>query len=259
MRHKLLAAAVAAMSLAACARSVTPPAPAAPTAVAGQQLDLPLSPALLKAPFTTSAGQRVSLASFAGKVVVISDAMTLCQESCPLDTANIVSAARSVEHSAMGSKVEFISITVDPKRDTPAQLAAYRRLFSPAPTNWILLTASAQTLTALWKRLGVYIKIVPDTPPAPKNWLTGKPLTYDITHTDGVFFLNQQSKERFILAGTPHLAAGDTLPKTLKDFLSAEGRQELAHPEDGFWSSTEVLQVLSWLTQHHIAQSSAPK
>ncbi|MEO6886843.1 MAG: SCO family protein, partial [Jatrophihabitantaceae bacterium] len=196
---------------------------------------------------------------FAGKILVISDLMTLCQESCPLDTANMVSAARTIEQSALGSKVEFLSITVDPARDTPSRLAAYKRLFSSAPANWTLLTASPPTLTALWKRLGVYIKIVPDTPPAPKDWLTGLPLTYDITHTDAVFFLDSQSKERFLLAGTPHLAVGTTLPKTLEGFLSPQGLQDVAHPEDGFWSATEVLQVLSWLTKHPIAQPSAAK
>ncbi|MEO9222893.1 MAG: hypothetical protein ABI251_14190, partial [Mycobacteriaceae bacterium] len=92
MRYRILAAAVLAMSLCACGRSATPTAPAVPSAVAGQQLDSSLSPALLNATFTTSAGQQVSLASFAGKILVISDLMTLCQESCPLDTANMVSA-----------------------------------------------------------------------------------------------------------------------------------------------------------------------
>lgn len=254
MRYRLLAVALA-MSLCACggSGSATPTTPAVPVALAGQQLDLPLSDALLNATFTTSSGQHVSLASFAGKTLVISDLMTLCQASCPLDTANVVAAARTIEHNRLGSKVEFLSITVDPARDTPTQLAAYKQLFSPAPANWILLTASPATLAALWKRFGVYIKIVPDTPPAPKNWRTGLPLTYDITHTDGVFFLGPQSKERFLLAGTPHLAAGTTLPKTLTGFLSAEGRQNVAHPEDGFWSSADVLQVLAWLTKHPIA------
>ncbi len=260
MRYRLLTVAALAVSLCACGASTTPTAkptaPARPRGLAGQQTDLPLSNALLNATLTTSAGQHVSLASLAGKTLVLSDLMTLCQESCPLDTANMVSAARTIDKGPLASKVLFLSITVDPARDSPTQLAAYKNLFSPAPANWLLLTASPATLTALWKRLGVYIKIVPDTPPAPKNWRTGQPLTYDITHTDAVFFLNSQGQERFLLAGTPHLSAGDTLPKTLTGFLSAQGRQDVAHPEGGLWSSTEVLQVLSWLGKHPTAQPS---
>ena len=57
---------------------------------------------------------------------MISDVMTLCQESCPLDTANVVAAARPVERAGLDSKVVFLSITIDPGRDTVAQLAAYR-------------------------------------------------------------------------------------------------------------------------------------
>lgn len=254
MRYQLLAATALAISLCACGGSDTPATPGVPSAVAGQQTDRSLSAELLNATFTTSEGHRVRLASFAGKTLVLSDLMTLCQESCPLDTANMVSAARTFEHNALASKVVFISITVDPARDTPPRLAAYKRLFSPAPANWIVLTASRPTLNALWKRLGVYVKIVPDTPPGPKDWLTGLPLTYDITHTDAVFFFDPQIRERFLLAGTPHLAAGTTLPKTLDGFLSPQGRQNVAHPEDGLWSSTEVLQVLSWLTKHPVAK-----
>ena len=222
--------------------------PAAPGPDVGQQLDQTLPAAVLQAPLTTSAGQRVTLASLAGKVVVISDMMTLCQETCPFDTANVVAAARAVEAAGLGDRVEFLSITVDPTRDTTAQIAAYRKLFPHPPTDWLTVTAAPQTLSQLWADLGVYIEKVPDSPPYPRNWANGAPLTYDITHSDEVFALDDTGHERFILEGAPTVSAGTPLPESLRTFLDADGRKALVAPDALAWTLPQELQVLSWLT-----------
>jgi protein SCO1/2 len=190
---------------------------------------------------------------FTGKVVVISDMMTLCQETCPLDTANVVAAARAVERAGLGRKVEFLSITVDPKRDTAMRLVAYRRLFTPVPTDWMTLTGTPSQLAALWKHLGVYTKKAPDTPPAPRDWLTGKPLTYDITHSDELFFLDERSHERLLLEGAPHLAPGTKLPRTLDRFLDPTGHRNVTNPDPAAWTLPQELHALAWLTGHPIS------
>ena len=236
--------------MAGCAARSQPPAPGPDV---GQQLDQTLPAALLQASLTTSAGQRVTLESLAGKVVVISDMMTLCQETCPFDTANVVAAARAVEAAGLGDRVEFLSITVDPARDTPAQIAAYRKLFPHPPADWLTLTAAPQTLKQLWADLGVYIQKVPDTPPYPRNWATGAPLTYDITHSDEVFALDDTGHERFILEGAPTVSAGTPLPNALRTFLDADGRKALAAPDALAWTLPQELQVLSWLTGSSVA------
>lgn len=205
-RVEMLAAGLAASALlAACDSGSHAPAPPGPSV--GQQLDATVPAAVRDSVLVSASGQRVDLASFADKVVVVSDMMTLCQETCPLDTANVVAAARAVERAGLGDRVEFLSISIDPARDTPQRLAAYRRLFAPAPGDWLTLTGTPATLTTMWKDLGVWIQKVPDTPPAPRDWLTGKPLTYDLNHSDEVFFLDPHGHERFLLEGAPHLAS----------------------------------------------------
>jgi cytochrome oxidase Cu insertion factor (SCO1/SenC/PrrC family) len=47
--------------------------------------------------------------------------------------------------------VQFVQLTIDPARDTPARLAAYRQLFRPVPRNWSTLTGPAATISAIWK------------------------------------------------------------------------------------------------------------
>lgn len=246
----VVATALSAAALAGCSsggQHAASGGPAAPGSSVGQQLSKSLPEALLQTPLVTSTGRHLTVGSLAGKVVVISDMMTLCQETCPLDTAEVVAAARAVEKSGLGDRVVFLSITVDPKRDTASRLAAYRRQFAPAPADWLDVTGPAGSLAALWRDLGVYTERVPDTAPAPRDWLTGRPLTYDITHSDEVFFVDTGQHERFLLEGPPHLSAGSTLSATLRRFLDASGRRNLTHPHASSWTAAQELQVLGWL------------
>jgi protein SCO1 len=248
-----LAGTVAMVALAGCGGG--PAGEPAPGPMVGTRLDAALPASVLQVPLVTSTGRTVRLSDFAGKVLVISDVMTLCQETCPLDTANVVAAARQVEAAGLGDKVEFLSITVDPERDTPVRLAAYRRLYGHAPPDWVTLTGDPASLALFWHVLGVYIQRVPDTPPGPKDWLTGKPLTYDITHSDELFFVGAQQRERFLLDGAPHVAAGAPIPKSIRAFMDAQGRANIAHPDPQAWTLPQELQVISWLTDHHIVGS----
>ncbi|MGH3472501.1 MAG: SCO family protein [Nocardioidaceae bacterium] len=225
----------------------------APSAQVGTQMNTTLPSALLHLKLVDSRGQTHQLADYAGKVVVISDEMTLCQQTCPLDTTTVTQIARAVDAAGLGKQVVFLSITVDPQRDTPAQLAAYRKLFTPVPSNWLTLTGSSGAIDSLWHTLGVYLQRVPDKPPLPTNWRTGQKLHYDIDHSDEVFFIDASGHERFVLEGVPHVNSVAAIPKKLYDYLNAKGRQGAAHPKSTAWTEAQALQVISWLTQHEVS------
>lgn len=229
-----------------------PPTPTDSYQPGAQEMHRQVPQPVLGTSLVSASGKKLDLTSFPGKVLVISDVMTLCQETCPLDTANVVAAARAVEAAGLDDRVEFLSITVDPDRDTPPRLAAYERLFAPVPRNWATLTGTSTAIAALWRYLGVYTERVPDDPPAPVDWLTGKPLTYDITHTDAVFFLDSTGTERFLLDGHPYVARGTTLPPTLHKFLNASGVENLDNPGPGTWSVGDALKALGSLLGREI-------
>jgi cytochrome oxidase Cu insertion factor (SCO1/SenC/PrrC family) len=231
------------------------PAPAPPPASIGTRLDGPVPATILQLPLIDSTGRQVSLASFHSRIIVINDLTTLCQETCPLDTANLVAAARAVDRAGLGDRIEFLSITVDPRRDSPAQLAAYRQLYSPAPPDWAAVTGSAADLSTLWKYLGVYYKQVPEDNPSATNWRTGEKLTYDVNHADELFFLDPTGHERFIMDGPGHVEADSALPAPMYSFLNDEGHQKLDHPEGDAWTVAQALRVLSWLAHHDISGS----
>lgn len=258
--RRTLSALVAAglLALAACGSSTTNGAggssgaatgseSSAPKIYGGTPMSEPLPAALLDMPLTDSTGKTVHLSDFRGKTVVISDSMTLCQESCPIDTATMLAAARSYLASAPDpSNVVFLTITVDPQRDTPAQLAAYRQQYVGAASQlpqWQLLTGSPTDIAALWKHFGVWVKKVKQDDVV-HNWRTGALLTYDIDHSDELFFLDGTGNERYILDGMPSLGSGK-VPAKIQRFLSEDGRKN--EMKDKGWTAPQAVSVLHWL------------
>jgi protein SCO1/2 len=227
---------------------------AAPGASVGTQLDAALPASILNLPLEDENGRPVTLGSFRGKTLMISDTMTLCQETCPLDTEDLVQTARALDADGLASNVEFLTITIDPTRDTPAQLAAYRRLYTPTPANWATLTGSASAIAQLWKYFGVYIEKVPEGTPPDVNWRTGQKLTYDLDHSDEIFFIDGRQNERFLLEGMGHVAPGTTLPPVMQKYLDAQGQLNLTASADDGWTVPQALQTLSWLLQRPLAQ-----
>ena len=204
--------------------------------------------ALEHAAFLDQDGRTVRLADLIGKTLVIQDVMTLCQELCPIDTSTFVQAASDyAAGAAHPADVVFLSITVDPEQDTPAQLAAYRRQYVGAPANlpqWRLLTGAPREVRALWHFLGVWVHRVPQDEKV-RNWRTGRPLTYDVQHSDEAFFIDPSGRERYILDGMPTLG-GATVPPDLQRFMSAEGRRN--EMTSSGWTAAQAVGVLDWLT-----------
>ncbi len=213
----------------------------------GTPTDQALPRAIVDLPLTDSSGKTVHLADFAGRTVVLSDNMTLCQETCPMDTATLVQTARDEDATAARDKVVYLSVTVDPVRDTPAQLAAYRKLFLPPPANWKTLTGSPTVIHQLWSYLGVWRQKVPAGPGAsPKNWRTGQRLTYDISHSDEVFFIDARGHERFLLEGPPAAPKG-SIPATIYRFMSDTGHKNATSPPTSAWTEAQAKEVLDSL------------
>ncbi len=167
--------------LAACgsAGGAPPPPPASQGIVQNR--------AIPSIPLISSSGASTSLAAYRGKYIVMAPFLTLCQDECPLVTGAFIALQRDVDAAGLAQKVVFMEITVDPRRDTPARLTAYSKEFG---ADWPLLTGTPVNLDALWKYLGVSVQIVPEEQPPKIDWLTGKPLTYDVDHTDGYFLID---------------------------------------------------------------------
>jgi cytochrome oxidase Cu insertion factor (SCO1/SenC/PrrC family) len=244
MRRLVAAAAFgsAFLTLAACGSS-----PSVPNISGGSQLDAVLPTQIANMALTNQDGKTVHLADFKGKTILVQDTMTLCQEQCPIDTATFVGLAKQYTQSAEAAKdVVFLTITVDPARDDPAQLAAYRDVYAPGKGSlpqWQLLTGSPSDIAALWKYFHVYIEKVPSDG-AVRNWRTGARLTYDIQHGDDVFFIDGSLRQRYLLDGMPSL--GGTIPATIKAFMGA-GSGMGGNMKMSNWTVADGMSVLGWM------------
>jgi cytochrome oxidase Cu insertion factor (SCO1/SenC/PrrC family)/thiol-disulfide isomerase/thioredoxin len=185
--------------------------------------------------------------------VVLAPFMTLCHEVCPMTTAALSQVTRDLGRVGAGGQVAVIEVTDDPWRDTPARLRAYRRLTG---TNLTLLTGSQVAIRQLWRFFGVYFRRVPQGNPPDVDWITHKPETFDVQHSDAVFFLDPAGQERILDEGMPDV--GGRLPARLTALLNDQGRQNLAHPQFG-WTPNQVIEDLYYLMGKNVPASSLPK
>jgi protein SCO1/2 len=228
--------------------SAKPPSP--PSSDVGTQLNTVLPDSIRQLPLIDENGRSTNLAAFDGKIVVLTDFMTLCQEICPITTSVLNQIDSAVTKAGLAGKVQFVDVTVDPDRDDPAHLHAYRSFAALLP-NWTLLTGTPANIATLWKHFGASFSKAPADSPAPLDWLTGKPLTYDIVHSDVLVYFDAEGHERYLIEGMPN---GTAAPLTSgeRDFLSDEGRANLTDTADATWTEPQGLQVLSWLTKKHL-------
>ena len=86
-------------------------------------------------------GRNVDLASLKGRPVLIDFIYTSCPGPCPLMTARMASVAKLVGPK-LGKQVTFVSITIDPERDRPAQLERYAVARGADHPGWLFLTGA---------------------------------------------------------------------------------------------------------------------
>ncbi len=142
--------------------------------------------------------------------------------------------------------------TVDPWRDSPARLRAYRKLTG---VDFTQLTGTKAQIRRLWKFFGVAYYRVPQGKPPDVDWLTHKPETFDVQHTDALFLIDPQMQERIADDGMPQITG--RLPSALASLLNDQGRHNLAHPQFA-WTAGDAIDDLYYLMNRNIPASQAP-
>jgi protein SCO1 len=102
---------------------------------------------------TDQEGKQVRFAGLRGKVVLLTFLYTHCPDVCPLIAENLNSALRELP-TARRDEVRVLAISVDPKRDTPAQVRGYVKVHRLLP-QFRYLIGTKQELTSVWRKLDV--------------------------------------------------------------------------------------------------------
>jgi cytochrome oxidase Cu insertion factor (SCO1/SenC/PrrC family) len=97
------------------------------------------------AKLVTDSGQPLQLDSMKGHVTVYDFIFTNCAGTCPLMTNGMRRLTETIDKQA---PVRFVSISVDPARDTPAVLREYAKRVR-ADNRWIFLTGDRDAIVRL--------------------------------------------------------------------------------------------------------------
>jgi len=113
---------------------------------------------------TNQDGQRVTLRQFRGKIVLMNFIYTHCTDVCPLAALKLAKVQEDLKARGwFGTRVVFISMTFDPKRDTPAVLKTYARRFRADPAGWHFLTGPSPAVDRVLRAYRIPVRAVGTT------------------------------------------------------------------------------------------------
>lgn len=148
----VLASALAACTLASTVALSTPARAEAPTSVLRVGQKVP------NFTLTDQFGKPFEMKSTKGKVVLVTFLYTQCPypEKCPM-LAEKLSKTRDLLDTIDGGKDKFhvISITLDPKKDTPEYLLKYAQGHDRAEPNWSFLTGKQADIAKVAALFGI--------------------------------------------------------------------------------------------------------
>jgi protein SCO1/2 len=104
---------------------------------------------------TSQDGVRVTLGDYRGRVVAATFIYTSCTETCPLLTDKMARVQDELG-ADFGSKIAFVSITVDPVHDTPEVMKQYAQKFDANLAGWAFLTGDPAEIRDVERRYGVF-------------------------------------------------------------------------------------------------------
>ncbi|HEY5264799.1 MAG TPA: SCO family protein [Steroidobacteraceae bacterium] len=133
-------------------------------------------------------GQKFGPANLKGHWSLMFFGYTNCPDFCPTTLTTLAAMRNGLRASGSAVLPQVIFMSVDAKRDTPAQLAKYIPNFDP---SFIGVTAPDQaTIQAVAQKLGVFVSILPIS----KD-------TYAVNHSTEIFVVDPEGKLNAILTG----------------------------------------------------------
>jgi len=109
---------------------------------------------------TDQNGKRIALKELRGKVLAITFIFASCADTCPLLTAKMAGLQDRLG-ADFGPRVHFVSITVDPERDTPEVLKRYAEAHGANLAGWAFLTGTPAEIREVARHYGIFYRKTP--------------------------------------------------------------------------------------------------
>lgn len=138
---------------------------------------------------------------FRGKLMLVYFGYTYCPDACPAALNTMTAALDKL--GATADAVQPIFITVDPARDTPAQMKTYAANFTP---RLVALTGTPTEIAAAAKAYRVYFQKVKG----------GGPDDYSMDHSAFIYLMGRDGK--YLAHFGPEVSA-DQMAAAIKKYL----------------------------------------
>jgi protein SCO1/2 len=149
--------------------------------------------------FTERSGRKISLAYLKGKVWVAQFFYTHCTDICPLTVPQMgLLHLEYLNDPEFRSAVRFVSITVDPERDTPQVLRKYAEHFSADPDLWLFLTGDKAATVRLAQQ-GFKLGIGEEANPPEVAKQTGE--EKELFHSNRLILIDRKAQIRGYYSG----------------------------------------------------------
>jgi protein SCO1/2 len=128
-------------------------------------------------------GRSIDLARFKGKVVLVAFGFSNCGEVCPITLATLAGARRKL--GADAGNVQVVYVTVDPERDTEAQMKKFLAAFDPTFIGGVGTRAQIDAAQRSWG-ISASKQKSPDG-------------TYSIGHSSSVYMIDRSGGLRAVM------------------------------------------------------------
>ncbi len=109
---------------------------------------------LLDSKWTSDVGREITLGALRGRPQIVAMFFTHCEYACPILVGELKSIESRLPPEVLG-KVDFLLVSIDSKRDTPTELAAFRKKRNLVRDRWTLLRGATDDVRELAALLGV--------------------------------------------------------------------------------------------------------
>jgi protein SCO1 len=125
-------------------------------------------------------GKTFRLQDYRGKLVLVTFMYTGCADACPILETNFKQVYQSIAKQYLGKNVVLVSISFDPKRDTPKTLNEYAHMIGADGVNWrVARFAHPEEQKALLK--SVEVVVIPND-------------TGGFEHNTGIYLINRTGR-----------------------------------------------------------------
>lgn len=146
---------------------------------------------------TNQKGKEFSFSDLEGKVVVVSYIYTNCPDICHTISARMNMFKNKLkEGNNLRDKVHFVSISIDPERDTPEALRQHAKMMNLDLTNWVFVTGDEYLINSTIQAAGM--EAIKEPVENPED---GGP-SYLITHRNRISLVDQEGRIRKHYRGT---------------------------------------------------------